>query len=351
MNFQNLQNQINKDINYFFDIKTFLNKKLNKKNEKILSKKIVKNFNILKKKENRLKYTKTNQILISKKINEKKFLFRDKIFKVKILHTLKQFNTPFFRKYFKFFLLHGSFVTDDYVKNWSDIDTFVVLKLGVFRNYKTLINIRERILSIYPEFLKISPFQHHGLIFLNEIDLKNYNDNFIPIEALKFNLNIFENSKIVFKKVNNTNKNNSYTNLITRLQFVKKSLKKGHYDHHVLNKKKLSVPLKENEETLKQFFCHVGFMINMPILFFTSIKKSVHKKKSFRLFYKVINDKRIITFVKKHEFFRKNWNDFYLNNYNLSKKIVNFFGKDYFSHCKNNMELLIRKIDKIIKNT
>ena len=350
MNFQNLQNQINKDINYFFDIKTFLNKKLNKKNEKILSKKIVKNFNILKKREIRLKYTKTNQVLISKKINEKKFLFRDKIFKIKILQTLKKFNTPFFRKYFKFFLLHGSFVTDDYVKNWSDIDTFVVLKLGVFRNYKTLINIRERILSIYPEFLKISPFQHHGLIFLNEIDLKNYNDNFIPIEALKFNLNIFENSKIVFKKVNSTNKNNSYINLITRLQFVKKSLKKGYYDHHVLNKKKLSVPLKENEETLKQFFCHVGFMINMPILFFTSIKKSVHKKKSFRLFYKVINDKRIITFVKKHEFFRKNWNDFYLNNYNLSKKIVNFFGKDYFSHCKNNMELLIHKIDKIIKN-
>ena len=67
MNFQNLQNQINKDINYFFDIKTFLNKKLNKKNEKILSKKIVKNFNILKKREIRLKYTKTNQVLISKK--------------------------------------------------------------------------------------------------------------------------------------------------------------------------------------------------------------------------------------------------------------------------------------------
>jgi len=350
MNFQNLQNQIHKDINYFFDIKTYLKKKLNKKNEKILAKKIVKNFNLFKKKENNLKSPKTNKILISKKIHKKKFLSHNKKFKNKIFYILKKFDTLFFRKYFKFFLLHGSFVTDDYVENWSDIDTLVVLKVNVFKDFNILINLRERILSIYLEFLKISPFQHHGLIFVNEIDLNNYSDNFIPIEALKFNLNIFNNSKIFFKKINNKNNNNSYKNLITRLQFVKKSLKKGYYDHHVLNKKKLSVPLKENEETLKQFFCHVGFMINLPILFFTSIGKSVHKKKSFKLFYKTINDKRLITFVKKHEIFRKNWNEFYLNNYNLSKKIVNFFGKDYFIHCKNNMELLIHKINNFNKN-
>ena len=60
----------------------------------------------------------------------------------------------------------------------------------------------------------------------------------------------------------------------------------------------MKVPLKKNDPTLLQLFCHIGFMINLPILFLDSVGKSSHKKKSFEKFYKIIKDKKIISFIR-----------------------------------------------------
>ena len=42
--------------------------------------------------------------------------------------------------------------------------------------------------------------------------------------------------------------------------------------------KKLSIPLRIKEKTLRQLFVHVGFMLNIPILYLDAIGKSSHKK-------------------------------------------------------------------------
>ena len=41
-----------------------------------------------------------------------------------------------------------------------------------------------------------------------------------------------------------------------------------------------------------QLFCHLGYMLNIPILYFDATK-SIHKKKSFRKFYSEINDEQV----------------------------------------------------------
>ena len=49
-----------------------------------------------------------------------------------------------------------------------------------------------------------------------------------------------------------------------------------------------------------QLFCHIGYIINIPILFFDATNRSIHKKKSFFIkFYKEVKDDKIKNLIKK----------------------------------------------------
>ena len=274
-NFLKLQKKLNNNLNFFFDIKTFTKNTLSKSQEKKLANNIVYDFNSLKKYKCKFKKVKN---INTDKIIYKKFIKSNGKFKNKVIKVLNKFNNVFFKKYIKEFIIHGSFATDDYIKNWSDLDTLVILKDNVMKNSMDLIKLRVKINQIYIQILKFSPFQHHGLIMISEFDVEHYSGNFITLKALKHNFNLYKSTKIQFKQINEDQSNNAFESLKSRLFYIKKGIKNGYYDHHVLNKKKLSIPFKTNEETLWQLFCHIAYVLNFPILFLTSINKSSHKK-------------------------------------------------------------------------
>ena len=175
--------------------------------------------------------------------------------------------------------------------------------------------------------------------------MRNYNINLLPIEALKFNLNIiYPKKKFLEFNIVSEKLVSAKRSLKDRLYFINLALKNGYYEHHVFGKKMLEVPLKINDQSLKQFITHISYMLNIPILFLSSINKSVHKKKSFKIFYKIIKNKEIESFVKKHENFRKNWRR-YKSNSIINKKIYNYFGKNYFHECKKIIQAVIKKIE------
>jgi hypothetical protein len=347
-NFLKLQKKLNNNLNFFFDIKTFTKNKLSKSQEKKFANNIVYDFISLRKYKNESKFKNVKKIN-TKKIIYKNFIKDDNVFKNKVLKVLDKFNNIFFKKYIKEFIIHGSFATDDYIKNWSDLDTLIILKDSVMKNSKDLIKLRSKIHQIYIQILKFAPFQHHGLIMISEFDVEHYSGNFMTLEALNHNFNLYKSTKIQFKQINEDQSNNAFESLKSRLFYIKKGIKNGYYDHHVLNKKKLSIPFKTNEETLWQLFCHIAYVLNFPILFLTSINKSSHKKKSFNIFYKKIKNKNLVLFIKKHEYFRKKWNDFYDGNYYVNQKIINYFGKNYFNYSAKYLKILIKKIEEINK--
>ena len=84
-------------------------------------------------------------------------------------------------------------------------------------------------------------------------------------------------------------------------------------------------------------------MLNIPILYLDAIGK-VHIKKSFNKFYKIIKNKDVILFIKKHEDLRRNWSFFYQNNEIINKKIVDYLGKNYFNNCLKTLNYCIKKI-------
>ena len=169
----------------------------------------------------------------------------------------------------------------------------------------------------------------------------------MPPEALKNNFNLLNNEKISFNKILKSKKNISLKSLKERRKYIINGLKKGYYDHHVFHKKKMKIPLKIGDPTLLQLFSHIGYIINLPILFFDSLDKSIHKKKSFKKFYRIINDKKIIQFIKKHEKLRLEWNNINRNHKIISSSLINHLGKNYMYDCLKTLNKIIKKINQL----
>ncbi len=331
-------NHLRQNLNNFFDIKSITYKGYNKKKIYNDAAKLIKLFN--KKKKTVLKKKKIIG-LSTKKINKNSF--NDKSKNISSLKEgLKIFQNKKLKLYLKYFLIHGSVATKDNINYWSDLDTFVVIKNETFHEIKNLIILRNKLKIFYKKLLKFSPYQHHGLILFTEDDLLDYDNNFLPIEALKKNINLYKNDMIFFY-CKNTNNKHSIISLKNRKKFIDKSFKKKYYEHHIFGKTKLKIPLQENDKSVKQFVSHVCYILNLPILFLSSIDLNTHKKYSFKKFYKIYDDSSVCDFVKKHEYFRKNFIYFNLKK-TINKKTIDYFGKNYFLECQDILKKVIKKI-------
>ena len=337
------QEIFNKKLNWYFDIKNILYQNLSKK--KIISdtNQLIKEYASLK----NLEGNKKKQSFKTKSISFKNYVSnKDLEFKKKIIDSIKYLKKKKIQNYFNHFLLQGSLATKDYKKNWSDFDSIGVIKDEVIQNQKKLIQLRNILKVFYKKILKFSKFQHHGVILFSEHDLKNFLPGYLPIEALRGkSLSIFKPSIFSVNRILKNQKNLSKEILLGRKKYLKKGIKNKYYDHHVFGNKKLSIPLKNNEKTLKQLFVHIGFMLNIPILFLDAKGNSSHKKNSFKKFYLTIKNKEIISFIRKHEKLRNNWSYFYKNNHSLNKRLIAYLGKNYFSNCLRTINYCLKKIN------
>ena len=341
------QEIFNKKLNWYFDIKSILyQKKNNFLKESFSQAKILKkDYLSLKINTPKIK-TYFKKVIFTKKINWKKFTnSKDKKFKKSVKEIFDFLYKKNIKDYTKFFLIHGSISSNDYIKRWSDLDTFVVLKEEVLSNEKKIIELRKILKVFYKKLVKISIFQHHGLIIYTEKDLRNYLHGFLPMEALEKNLDILQDSKIqvnILKK----NKNLSLISLKERLKYLRDGIKTGSYKHHSFKGKNLEIPIKIGKKQMYQLFCHIGYILNIPILFFDATNRSIHKKKSFIKFYKEVKDDQIKNLIKKTEKLRYNWQNNKIQNNSISKWVVDSIGKDYMSKSYVVLKKIIKMINK-----
>lgn len=341
----NNQDIFNKKINWYFDIKNILFEITPKKKLVSNTNQIIKEYSSLKKKRN-IKYK--TICLKNKKLTKKNFLKNKNLtFKKQVLSSLKFLKKNNIEEYFENFLIQGSLATNDYIVGWSDFDSIGVLKDDVLKNKKKIFKLRDILKNFYKKIKIFSPFQHHGIIIFTKYDLNNYLPGYLPIEAIKGkSLSIIDQSYLNLRKITNNKKLNlSKKILLGRKNYLIKGIKNKFYDHHVFGNKKLSLPLKENEKTLKQLFVHIGFMLNIPVLFLDAKGKSSHKKNSFGKFYKIIKNSEIIDFIKKHEKLRKNFSKYFKSKTSINKEIIDYLGKDYFNECLKIINFCLKHIN------
>ena len=83
------------------------------------------------------------------------------------------------------FYLHGSLATMDYIKGWSDVDTFVILSLNTVTDAKKLLQVRSIFSKIHQAMKRIDSLQHHGVILATGVDLKSYSEYILPVKVFE----------------------------------------------------------------------------------------------------------------------------------------------------------------------
>lgn len=91
-------------------------------------------------------------------------------------------------KQIDFFLIHGSYATADFVRDWSDLDTFVILNKGIFSNIAELEYAQKELQKLSLLCYKINPLAHHTLFIFPDFILKHHLNVFLPIPVLEQSL-------------------------------------------------------------------------------------------------------------------------------------------------------------------
>lgn len=98
--------------------------------------------------------------------------------------------------YMDVFLIHGSFATCDFLENWSDLDTLIVLNNKTFASVNDLKFVKKELQKIALALYKIDSLAHHEFMFLTDLDLKYYPQFLFPIVLFDCSLKILGNDKI-----------------------------------------------------------------------------------------------------------------------------------------------------------
>ncbi|MBT4647219.1 hypothetical protein HOC11_03045 [archaeon] len=159
-------------------------------------------------------------------------------------------------------ILTGSFATNDYIQQWSDIDLISIVDL----DYLTKENIKllkRNIKEIDLEVFKICPLQHHTSMVLFRSTLNLYSESyFFPFFLFTRSISFCKNKKIKISYFETNNKK-SREKLIKKEQYFKEIYK---------NKQPI------NNYQLKDI---ISSALNIPFTYLHAKKIYVDKKESF----------------------------------------------------------------------
>lgn len=203
------------------------------------------------------------------------------------------------KKYILFFIVHGSYSTNDYIKNWSDFDSIIVVKDIVLKNSNLLSQFRKEIIILEKFLQEIDRFQHHGFLVMTEFDLNFYSSQFLPLNVLEhsrvvvgkkiISLKYYRDKKFWIKKLFNLNK------------LFKESYRQGFLRHHPYNNQYLYDNYKDMN-TMYQMKYFLALIMFVPCLYLECVGEPTYKKYSFQklnnlnlgIDYEIINKASVI---------------------------------------------------------
>jgi predicted nucleotidyltransferase len=101
---------------------------------------------------------------------------------------LASYCEKYLQSWTKAVLLHGSLATLDYLKDYSDLDTVMIISIETLSDSSKLKSFRRIYRKSLGYLYWFDPLQHHGHIVYTEFDLEWYPERFLPIA-------VFENSR------------------------------------------------------------------------------------------------------------------------------------------------------------
>lgn len=103
------------------------------------------------------------------------------------------------RDFVRTFIIHGSYATQDFIPDWSDLDTMIILKDQTFDSADNLIKVKKVFLKVGILCYWIDPLAHHQLSFVTEFDLGYYPQAFLPLSSYENGLLLLGQGDLCFR--------------------------------------------------------------------------------------------------------------------------------------------------------
>lgn len=119
------------------------------------------------------------------------------------------------------FYLHGSLATMDYVKGYSDVDTFMVIERTTMQSPYRLVKLRNNCLKLYKMFFSIDPIQHHGILAVTFFELNFFSQGYFPLVLFQYAKSLLKGKGHELKIIERDSKidrNNLYWKMISTIR-------------------------------------------------------------------------------------------------------------------------------------
>lgn len=206
---------------------------------------------------------------------------------------------------FKYFYIHGSMATLDFIEGWSDVDTFAVVENSTLNNQLGLIELKKAIKHINFLATSMCPFQHHGVMLLTSHNLNLYDKSILPLEVFKYFKSLklgCGDLKVHCVEGNQTSK--------ARLEITLKNLilahEKGILQTHAYGNEYLLANYKNKENGMYQFKYYLEQFTLLPSLYLNSLGRPCYKGDSFKEIESFFSN-QTMEFIYKISFIRENW--------------------------------------------
>lgn len=196
------------------------------------------------------------------------------------VRDLQTFITSDLQEHVVDFLVHGSLATGDYVKGWSDFDTFVIIKSDTISDFVKLIEFRKKIIEAQDYLLDLDPLQHHGFIYCTEYDLEQYFSHCMPIAVLRESKSLLKSSTLAVQY--NRSQDSPKKLFESKLNMFKQAYENGTLIHHQYEGKYLQEDFADID-TMYQMKYFLAVLMSLPILYLDALDTSCYKKHSFDL--------------------------------------------------------------------
>jgi|GEM_PF-1635221 len=113
------------------------------------------------------------------------------------LFELQNYSNRYFKKFLKGFYLHGSLATMDYIPDWSDLDTLMIVNKETILSPKNLNELRNRAIQSHKYLYHIDPYQLHGHLMISELDLEYYSETYFPSVLFDYSKSFFNDDAVI----------------------------------------------------------------------------------------------------------------------------------------------------------
>lgn len=244
-------------------------------------------------------------------------------------------------EYFVDVIIHGSVADNTVVKNWSDVDILAVVKEKVFENVDRFLTLRNFLISIEDELYKFDPFQHHGIQFISEADLKFYPESFLPLVVLRYSQSLIKTGNLDFYIRNSAAEKEKYFYSLAKL--FQEAVKKGFLFHHPRNGIFLKNNFANKNNNFYQLKYFISLILLLPSLFIGLVDEPIYKKNSFESIKNYFNNKEDLELINKCEKIRYLFKDLKVVDNTIPDEVVGILGNNYFERANILMKKLVKR--------